>query len=87
MQILIADRLGSLHFMQLACIIVTIGSAIQTGSVNIGMFLAGRVISGTAVGFVLKSDPESIRESELCNILIMCLQCSGWHGTNLSCGD
>lgn len=52
LQILIADKLGRIRFMQLACIIVTIGCAIQTGSVNLGMFLAGRVISGIAVGSV-----------------------------------
>jgi MFS family permease len=53
LQILIADRLGRIRFMQLACVIVTIGCAIQTASVNLGMFLAGRVISGVAVGSVL----------------------------------
>ena len=51
-QIFIADRLGRIHFMQLMCIIVTIGVTIQTASVNIGMFLAGRGIGGAAVGFV-----------------------------------
>lgn len=54
MQILIADKLGRIRFMQLACIIVTIGCTIQTASVNLGMFLTGRVISGVAVGSVLK---------------------------------
>lgn len=53
LQILIADKLGRIRFMQLACIIVTIGCAIQTASVNLGMFLAGRIISGIAVGCVL----------------------------------
>jgi predicted MFS family arabinose efflux permease len=52
LQILIADKLGRIRFMQLACIIVTIGCAIQTASVNLGMFLAGRIISGIAVGCV-----------------------------------
>ena len=52
MQILIADILGRLRFMQLACIIVTIGCTIQTASVNVGMFLAGRVIAGVGVGSV-----------------------------------
>jgi predicted MFS family arabinose efflux permease len=59
MQILIADKLGRIRFMQLACIIVTIGCAIQTASVNLGMFLAGRVISGVAVGSVTK--PTNLR--------------------------
>lgn len=51
-QILFADRLGRLRFMQLQCVLVTIGCAIQAGSVNIGMFLAGRVLAGIAVGYV-----------------------------------
>lgn len=36
--------------MQMMCVIVTIGTAIQTASVNIGMFLAGRAMAGFAVG-------------------------------------
>ena len=51
-QMFLGDRLGRLRFMQLMCIIVTIGCTIQTASVNIGMFLAGRVMSGYAVGYV-----------------------------------
>ena len=53
LQIIVADKLGRIRFMQLACVIVTIGCAIQTGAVNVGMFLAGRVIAGVAVGYVL----------------------------------
>lgn len=41
--------------MQLAAIVVTIGAILQTASVNIGMFLAGRIISGAAVGYASKS--------------------------------
>lgn len=44
------DKLGRLRFMELLCVIVTIGTAIQTAAVNIGMFLAGRVLAGYAVG-------------------------------------
>jgi predicted MFS family arabinose efflux permease len=51
-QILLLDKLGRLRFMQMQCILVTIGTIIQTASVNIGMFLAGRVIAGIAVGYV-----------------------------------
>lgn len=36
--------------MQMMCVIVTVGTVIQTASVNIGMFLAGRVLAGYAVG-------------------------------------
>jgi predicted MFS family arabinose efflux permease len=49
-QTAIGDRLGRIRFMQLMCILVTIGTVIQTASVNIGMFLAGRVLAGIAVG-------------------------------------
>ena len=37
--------------MGMMCIVVTIGTVIQTASVNIGMFLAGRVLAGYAVGY------------------------------------
>lgn len=49
-QTFIGDKLGRIRFMQLMCMIVTIGTVIQTASVNIGMFLAGRAIAGYAVG-------------------------------------
>lgn len=49
-QTAIADKVGRLRFMEMMCVIVTIGTAIQTASVNIGMFLAGRVLAGYAVG-------------------------------------
>lgn len=49
-QTAIADKLGRLRFMQVLCVIVTVGTIIQTASVNIGMFLAGRALAGVAVG-------------------------------------
>ncbi|CAK7215965.1 hypothetical protein SEUCBS140593_002708 [Sporothrix eucalyptigena] len=61
-QILFADRLGRLRFMQLQCVLVTIGCAIQTGSVNIGMFLAGRVLAGIAVGALSGTVPVYLSE-------------------------
>jgi predicted MFS family arabinose efflux permease len=39
--------------MQVLCVVVTLGTVVQTASVNIGMFLAGRVLAGYAVGYVL----------------------------------
>ena len=47
---------------QLNCIIVTIGTAIQTGSVNMGMFLAGRAIAGFAVGGMVGTVPIYLSE-------------------------
>lgn len=50
-QTLLGDRLGRVRFMQIMCVVVTVGTVIQTASVNIGMFLAGRVLAGYAVGY------------------------------------
>lgn len=62
LQILVADVLGRIHFMQLACIIVTIGCAVQTGAINIGMLLAGRVIAGIGVGALSGTVPIYLSE-------------------------
>jgi MFS family permease len=51
-QTAIADKLGRVRFMELMCVVVTIGTTIQTASMNIGMFLAGRALAGFAVGWV-----------------------------------
>lgn len=61
-QTLIGDQLGRIRFMQLACIIVTIGVVIQTASVNMGMFLAGRCIAGFAVGGMVGTVPIYLSE-------------------------
>jgi predicted MFS family arabinose efflux permease len=50
MQTFVGDSLGRIRFMQMMCIVVTIGTIIQTAAVNIGMFLAGRALAGFAVG-------------------------------------
>lgn len=39
--------------MEAMCVVVTIGTAIQTAAVDIGMFLAGRVLAGYAVGYAM----------------------------------
>lgn len=59
LQTAIADKLGRIRFMELMCVIVTIGVTIQTASVNIGMFLAGRCIAGFAVGWVIQREHPS----------------------------
>ncbi|PTU18610.1 hypothetical protein P175DRAFT_0559427 [Aspergillus ochraceoroseus IBT 24754] len=61
-QTLIADKLGRLRFMELMCIIVTIGTVVQTASVNIGMFLAGRFLAGYAVGGMVATVPIYLSE-------------------------
>ncbi|ETN39427.1 uncharacterized protein HMPREF1541_05650 [Cyphellophora europaea CBS 101466] len=62
LQTAIGDKLGRIRFMQLMCIIVTIGTSVQTGSVNIGMFLAGRAIAGIAVGAMVGTVPIYLSE-------------------------
>lgn len=49
-QTAIGDKLGRIRFTHLMCVVVTIGTIIQTASVNIEMFPAGRVLAGYAVG-------------------------------------
>lgn len=63
------------------CIVVTIGTVIQTASVNIGMFLAGRVLAGYAVGY----SPIPHMASMLCvSVLIIDKrQGTSRHGTHL----
>ncbi|KAH8425591.1 uncharacterized protein LDX57_003340 [Aspergillus melleus] len=61
-QTAIGDKLGRLRFMELMCVIVTIGTVIQTASVNIGMFLAGRVLAGYAVGGMVSTVPIYLSE-------------------------
>jgi predicted MFS family arabinose efflux permease len=47
---MLGDRLGRIRFMEVMCVFVTVGTIIQTASVNLGMFLLGRVLAGIAVG-------------------------------------
>ncbi|KAH8884374.1 putative MFS monosaccharide transporter [Thozetella sp. PMI_491] len=61
-QTFIGDRLGRIRFMQLMCVIVTIGTTIQTASVSIGMFLAGRALAGLAVGGMVATVPIYLSE-------------------------
>lgn len=61
-QTIVGDKLGRIRFMQMMCIIVTIGTAIQTASINIGMFLAGRVLAGFAVGGMVSTVPIYLSE-------------------------
>ena len=61
-QTLVGDKLGRIRFMQMMCVIVTIGTIIQTASVNIGMFLAGRVLAGYAVGGMVATVPIYLSE-------------------------
>lgn len=61
-QTFIGDRLGRIHFMQMMCVIVTIGTVIQTAAINMGMFLAGRAIAGFAVGGLVGTVPIYLSE-------------------------
>lgn len=61
-QTFVGDKLGRIRFMQLMCVIVTIGVVIQTASMNIGMFLAGRALAGIAVGGMVATVPIYLSE-------------------------
>ncbi|OJJ50482.1 hypothetical protein ASPZODRAFT_126362 [Penicilliopsis zonata CBS 506.65] len=61
-QTFLGDKLGRIRFMQMMCIVVTIGTTIQTASVNIGMFLAGRFLAGYAVGGLVATVPIYLSE-------------------------
>jgi MFS family permease len=49
----IAERLGRRQAIFAACITATIGGALQAGSVDLGMFIFVRFISGLGVGMML----------------------------------
>ncbi|KIY52993.1 hypothetical protein FISHEDRAFT_55630 [Fistulina hepatica ATCC 64428] len=57
LMVFIGDKLGRKRFMQLGCLIVTVGTVIQTAAQNFGMFLAGRIITGIAVGGLVATVP------------------------------
>ncbi|KUI65920.1 putative glucose transporter rco-3 [Cytospora mali] len=61
-QTAVADTLGRVRFMMVMCVIVTVGTVIQTASINIGMFLAGRALAGIAVGGLVATVPIYLSE-------------------------
>ena len=54
---LIADKFGRKRTIQGASVILIIGAAICTGSVNNGMFLVGRFINGLGIGALVSTIP------------------------------
>ncbi|WPH00512.1 putative MFS monosaccharide transporter [Acrodontium crateriforme] len=61
-QTFVGDRLGRIRFMMMMCCLVTVGTIIQTASVNMGMFLGGRAIAGIAVGGLVGTVPIYLSE-------------------------
>ena len=66
---------GRKETMNLAALITIIGAAIQTGSINIAMFLAARFITGWGIGMMVVLIP--LYQAEICKsatiiILILC---------------
>ncbi|KAG7562239.1 hypothetical protein FFLO_02325 [Filobasidium floriforme] len=45
-----ANKIGRKRTIQLGSLIATVGCAIQTGAINVGMLIAGRFIAGLAIG-------------------------------------
>lgn len=58
----IMDTLGRKRGLLISTFFTVVGTAIQTGSVNIGMFLCGRAIAGIATGGLLTLVPVYIAE-------------------------
>ncbi|KAM3501776.1 hypothetical protein MY10362_005291 [Beauveria mimosiformis] len=61
-QTIVGDRMGRIRFMQLLCVLVTVGTAIQTVAVHIAMFLLGRGLAGFAVGGMVATVPIYLSE-------------------------
>ncbi|KAK0432260.1 general substrate transporter [Armillaria borealis] len=56
-QSLFGDFLGRRRYMQLLCMVVTVGTIIQTSAQNYAMFLVGRILTGVAVGGLVGTVP------------------------------
>lgn len=56
-QSLFGDFLGRRRYMQLLCMVVTVGTIIQTSAQNYVMFLVGRILTGVAVGGLVGTVP------------------------------
>ncbi|KAF9258411.1 general substrate transporter [Marasmius fiardii PR-910] len=63
MQMLFGDKLGRKGFMEMMCVVVTVGTVIQTAAQNYAMFLVGRILTGVAVGGLIGTVP--IYQSEI----------------------
>ncbi|KAK0193414.1 general substrate transporter [Armillaria mellea] len=56
-QSIFGDFLGRRRYMQLMCMVVTVGTIIQTSAQNYAMFLVGRILTGVAVGGLVGTVP------------------------------
>ena len=61
-QTALGDKLGRVRFMQSLCVLVTLGSTVQTAAINLPMFLVGRAIAGIAVGGMVGTVPTYLAE-------------------------
>ncbi|EIM84049.1 general substrate transporter [Stereum hirsutum FP-91666 SS1] len=57
LQSVLGDRLGRKRFMGMLCLVVTVGTVIQTAAQNFPMFLVGRILTGVAVGGLVGTVP------------------------------
>ncbi|KAM0325137.1 hypothetical protein ACHAQA_007676 [Verticillium albo-atrum] len=57
-----ADKLSRRRAISLACTVAIVGIVLQTASVNIGMFITGRLLTGISSGMILPVVPVYIAE-------------------------
>ncbi|KAK5236694.1 hypothetical protein LTR47_002646, partial [Exophiala xenobiotica] len=57
-----ADWLGRRRTIHVGSLVALIGTAIQTGSVTVGMFICGRIIAGIAIGMLYSAIPTYMSE-------------------------
>ncbi|KAF2012974.1 MFS transporter [Aaosphaeria arxii CBS 175.79] len=58
----VIDRIGRKHSITLGSIILVIGTILQTCSINIGMFLASRLLLGTGIPFAVSGASQLLAE-------------------------
>ena len=62
------DRYGRIRTIQIACVNSVVAIALQTGAVNFGMFVAGRVLGGFSCGIVYALCPTYAAVSRIAGI-------------------
>lgn len=53
----LASKWGRKLSIQVGCFFATVGAAIQTSAINVGQFIAGRLIAGLGIGLLSMTVP------------------------------